>query len=222
MDYIRIQSISDPLFKSMHLLMQHVFPPEEVYAFEKWEGPLQDSAIHIYAAVHEGEVVGATEYRFYPAMKVAMTDFTIVGRAGLGIGRFILKSREKDIAKLAQESGTEVRGMFAEIYNPLAVDYHFGGVTPMNPYVRREVLSHMGYKRLDLPYVHPSWEEDGKAVKGLDLCFLPQDDNCSALETSLVADFLKEYYSALPDKPAEWFDMIQELEKKKTIALKAI
>ncbi|MFC5648449.1 GNAT family N-acetyltransferase [Paenibacillus solisilvae] len=222
MDYIRIQSISDPLFKSMHQLMQNVFPPEEVYAFEKWEGPLADSGIHVYAAVHEGDVLGATEYRYYPSMKVAMTDFTIVGRAGLGVGRFILKSRERDIARLAHESGTEVRGMFAEIYNPLNVDYHFGGVTPMNPYVRREVLSHIGYLRLDLAYVHPSWEEDGKAVRGLDLCFLPMDDTCLELEASLVVDFLKEYYSALQGKPAEWLDMIQELEQKETVALQAI
>ena len=43
----------------------------------------------------------------------------------------------------------------------------------MDPYVRREVLSHLGYKRLDFPYVHPSWNNDGEAVTGLDLCFLP-------------------------------------------------
>ncbi|GAA3328216.1 hypothetical protein GCM10020331_071280 [Ectobacillus funiculus] len=40
--------------------------------------------------------------------------------------------------------------MFAEIYDPYRVEHHeFGGVKPMDPYVRREVLSHLGYKRLD-------------------------------------------------------------------------
>ena len=115
----------------------------------------------------EGEVVGATEYRYYPAMKVAMTDFTIIGRAGLGIGRFILKSREKDIARLAQESGTEVRGMFAEIYNPLIADYHFGGITPMNPYVRREVLSISAINGWTFPMFTRLGRKTAKPLKGL-------------------------------------------------------
>lgn len=55
--------------------------------------------------------------------------------------------------------------MFAEIYNPyLSQDHEFGGIKPMDPYVRREVLSHLGYQRLDFPYVHPSWQGDGKRL----------------------------------------------------------
>lgn len=220
MDYVRVQSIKDPLFVKMHQLMQVVFPPEEVYAFEKWEGPLQDGGIHVYVAVDGEDVVGATEYRYYPDMRVAMTDFTIIGRANLGIGRFLLRSREKHIAQLARESGTEPIGMFAEIYNPQTVDYHFGGVAPMNPHIRREVLSHIGYKRLDFSYLHPSWQENGEAVGGLDLCFLPKDEDLSVLPSSLAADFLTTYYSALPDKPDSWHEMIEGLKKHETIALK--
>lgn len=119
MDYIRIQSIDNPLFAKMHGLMQTVFPPEEVLAYEKWQAPLEDESIHVYVAVHEGEVVGTTEYRYYPAMKVAMTDFTIVGRPGLGIGRFLLRSRARDLQRLAEQSGTVSIGMFAEIYDPV-------------------------------------------------------------------------------------------------------
>ena len=44
--------------------------------------------------------------------------------------------------------------------------HEFGGVKVMDPYVRREVLSHLGYKRIDLDYVHPSWENNGEAVNG--------------------------------------------------------
>ncbi|GGD63746.1 GNAT family N-acetyltransferase [Paenibacillus nasutitermitis] len=222
MEYIRVQSIKDPLFVKMHQLMQVVFPPEEVYAFEKWEGPLQDGGIHVYTAVEGDEVVGATEYRYYSGMRVAMTDFTIIGKANSGVGRFLLRSREKHLARLAKESGTKSIGMFAEIYNPQTVDYSFGGIAPMNPHIRREVLSHIGYKRLDFPYLHPSWQENGEAVDGLDLCFLPQDEELGELPSALVAEFLTTYYSALPDKPAEWQKMIDNLKKQETIALKPI
>ena len=80
MEYVRINNINDPLFKQMHQLMQTVFPPEEVLEFDLWAEPLQDPGIRVFVAVQDGKVVGATEYRYYEDMQVAMTDFTIIGR----------------------------------------------------------------------------------------------------------------------------------------------
>ena len=45
-------------------------------------------------------------------------------------------------------------------------DFSFGGIRAMDPVVRREVLSHLGYERLDFPYVHPSWSKTGKLSAG--------------------------------------------------------
>jgi len=220
MKYVRIQSIDDPLFARMHQLMQKVFPPEEVLEYSLWKEPLEDPGIRVFVAVHEDEVVGATEYRYYPDLNVAMTDFTIIGREGLGIGRFLAREREKDLLGLAKENGKELYGMFAEVYDPYRVQGHaFGSVKPMDPFVRREVLSHLGYKRLDVEYVHPSWQNDGSAVSGLDLCFMPRDENQTELEADLVVAFLTRYYAVLPQKPQAWLDMVKELSGKKTIAL---
>jgi hypothetical protein len=220
MKYFRIQSIDDPLFAQMHRLMQEVFPPEEVLAFDLWKEPLEDPGIRVFVAVHNGEVVGATEYRYYPDLNVAMTDFTIIGREGLGIGRFLAKEREKDLQALAAENGKQLYGMFAEIYDPYrAQDHAFGGIKPMDPFVRREVLSHLGYKRANFSYVHPSWRNDGEAVHGLDLCFLPSDETQDTLETNLIVTFLTRYYSVLPNKPQEWIDMIQRLSEQPSVEL---
>jgi hypothetical protein len=219
MDYHRIQLIDDPAFAGLHRLMQTVFPPEEVLAYPLWEKPLRDPGIHVYAAILNGEIIGATEYRYYPDLRVAMTDFTIIGKPGLGIGRFLMKNRERDLQRLAEESRTQPLGMFAEIYDPTEVDHLFGGVTPMNPHVRREVLSHIGYRRLDIPYVHPSWDLEGKAVKGLNLSFLATDDALQELPSTLVAAFLENYYSALPDKPQEWLDMMDDIRARESLRL---
>ncbi|RXZ81859.1 GNAT family N-acetyltransferase [Paenibacillaceae bacterium] len=219
MEYKRIISINDPLFAGMHQLMQKVFPPEEVLEFALWEEPLEDASIHVYVAVLDGEVIGATEYRYYAEFRTAMTDFTIIGSAGAGIGRFLLKNRERDIKRLAEAAGSEPLGMFAEIYDPTQVEYTFGGVTPMNPFVRREVLSHIGYCRLDFPYVHPSWDHLGQAVTGLDLCFLPADDTRTALPAELVHRFLTTYYAALPNKPDAWTQMMADLQSREEVAL---
>jgi hypothetical protein len=214
MEYKRINSITDPLFKSMHKLMQKVFPPEEVLEFDLWKEPLEDPGIRVFAAVHNGEVVGATEYRYYEDFNVAMTDFTIIGQPGLGIGPFLAQKRLADLQTLAAENGKILAGMFAEIYDPYQVEnYEFGGVKPMDPFVRREVLSHLGYKRLDFPYVHPSWNNDGEAVTGLDLGFLPMTER-SDVETDLIVSFLKRYYSVLSNKPQEWVVMIENLKAK--------
>lgn len=219
LEYVRIQSIQDPLFAQLHQLMGEIFPPEEVLAFELWDEPLKDEGIRVFAAVHNGKVVGATEYRYYVDFNVAMTDFTIIGREGLGIGSFLAERRKRDLNVLAAASNQSLRGMFAEIYNPYLVEEEdFGGVKPMNPFVRREVLSHLGYHRLNFTYVHPSWKNDGEAVSGLDLCFLPFKGE-EELETSLITAFLRRYYSVLSNKPQAWIDMVGKLEQKETVEL---
>ncbi|MBD8070083.1 GNAT family N-acetyltransferase [Bacillus sp. PS06] len=223
MQYIRVNSIDDPLFKKLHDLMKEVFPKEEVLEYSLWKEPLEDPSIRVFVALHEDEVVGVTEYRYYPDWNIAMTDFTIVGKPGLSIGRFLAQSRLKDLNDLAKANGKELFGMFAEIYNPYDGENHeFGGVKTMDPYVRREVLSHLGYKRLDLEYVHPSWENDGTAVEGLQLSFMPTDDSVSELPAALVVDFLTTYYSVLSNKPQQWLDMIDTLKKSETVELKPI
>jgi len=220
MEYIRINRTDDPLFKKMHDLMKRVFPPEEVLAFDLWKEPLEDPGIRVFVAVNQDQVVGATEYRYYEDFNVAMTDFTIIGEAGLGIGRFLAQNRMADLNALAADNGKQLSGMFAEIYDPYRVEqYEFGGVKTMDPYVRREVLSHLGYKRLDFSYLHPSWNNDGEAVSGLDLCFLPTDEQQSQLGSDLIVQFLTRYYTVLPNKPQAWYEMIEDLKKKGTIDL---
>ena len=220
MQYIRITNIEDPLFPKMYDLLKTVFPPEEVLAYELWKEPLEDPSIRVFVAVHEGEVVGTTEYRYYEELNVGMTDFTIIGREGLGIGRYLATKRAADLNALAAANGKEMIGMFAEIYDPYrTLDHEFGGIKPMDPFVRREVLSHLGYKRLNFPYVHPSWQHDGEAVSGLDLCFWPTNDDMTEINAELVATFLRGYYAVLPAKPDAWLDMIEELESKETVDL---
>lgn len=223
MEYIRITNIEDPLFRKMHNLMKEVFPPEEVLEFSLWKEPLEDPGIRVFVALHEDEVVGTTEYRYYEDWNVAMTDFTIIGREGLGIGRFLTQHRMKDLQALAAANGKELFGMFAEIYDPYRVqEYEFGGVKPMDPFVRREVLSHLGYKRTEIEYVHPSWNNDGEAVSGLDFCFMPGDDAVHELQAELIVNFLKRYYSVLPEKPQAWTDMVAKLEQQRTVALRPL
>lgn len=220
MEFVRITSIQDPLFGEMHRLMQTVFPPEEVLEYRLWEEPIQDEGLRVYVAVHEGQVVGATEYRYYPDMEVAMTDFTIIGREGLGVGPFLAKKRQMELADWAVKSGRRLLGMFAEIYNPYLVqDFSFGGIKPMNPFVRREVLSHLGYRKLDFGYVHPSWLGDGEAVGELDLCYLAYDDDTEFLSGALVAQFLSTYYAILPNKPEAWHQMVGKLEHTGAVKL---
>ncbi|GAB2724302.1 GNAT family N-acetyltransferase [Paenibacillus thermoaerophilus] len=220
MRYVRITSIDDPLFPLMHGLMSRVFPPEEVLAYDLWAEPLQDPDIYVYVALDGEEVVGATEYRYYADLNSAMTDFTIIGKAGLGIGKFLWDRRLAHLRELAQQAGNKLAGGFAEIYDPYKAGHHdFGQIGPMNPFVRREVLSHLGYRKLDFDYVHPSWDLQGGAVEGLDLCYWSEDDSVEYLPSSLVVSFLKKYYSVMPVKPQQWLTMVEELERRENIPL---
>ncbi len=220
MQFVRITSIDDPLFAKMHAMMQRIFPADEVLDYALWAEPLKDDGLRVCVAVHDGEVVGATEYRYYPDMNVAMTDFTIIGREGLGIGRFLYLNRKADLEQWAQRHGKTPLGMFAEIYDPYrAKDHAFGGIKPMDPYVRREVLSHLGYQRLDFPYVHPSWTNTGGAVSELDFCFLPTNDAMESLPAELIVGFLTGYYAILPNKPEAWHAMVERLKAMQQVPL---
>lgn len=220
MEYIRVTSIEDPHFAAMHRMMTKIFPKEEVLAFDLWKEPIADPSIHVYVAVLDGEVVGATEYRYYPELCVAMTDFTIISALSKGIGRFLFVERQKDLVRLQAASETVALGMFAEIYNPHAASsFSFGDVLAMHPAVRREVLSHLGYRKLDLSYVHPSWDHEGKAVTELDLGFWSADETLSQVPASLVAAFLRQYYEALPNKPRAWHEMIAKLDGRDMVDL---
>src|SRR5665647_3606780 len=107
MDYKRIISIEDPLFKKLYQLMQEVFPPEEVLAFDLWREPLEDPGIRVFVAVLDGNVVGATEYRYYMDYNVAVTDFTIIGKPGLGIGNFLYQKRPVSYTHLTLPTNRE-------------------------------------------------------------------------------------------------------------------
>ena len=74
----------------------------------------------------------------------------------------------------------------------------------MDPFVRREVLSHLGYKRTNFTYVHPSWQNDGEAVAGLDLGFMPTNEDQTTLEVELIVTFLKRYYAVLRSIPMKY------------------
>lgn len=207
----------------MHQLLASVFPAEEVLAAEAWAEPLQDPTIRVYVAVHEGQVVGTTEYRFLPDLQVAMIDFTIIKEIGLGVGRFLWLNRSEDLRQMAAAANAPMLGTFAEVYNPaLVTALTFGNAPAMHPVVRREVLSHMGFQRLDFPYVHPSWQDDGTPVTNLDFCFLPTDPAMSSLPAALVADFLTTYYRVLPNKPAAWLAMIADLRQREAVALRPL
>jgi len=221
MRFARITDIHDPLFRQMHELMQTVFPKEEVLDFPLWAEPLKDDGLRICVAVVDDEVVGATEYRYFLDLEIAMTDFTIIGRDGLGIGPFLAQHRQADLQQWAAREGRPLKGMFAEIYDPYSSqeEHPFGGVKSMNPYVRREVLSHLGYRKLDIDYVHPSWLNDGEAVRGLNFSYLSYEAGMEALPAELIVTFLTRYYAVLDNKPAAWLSMIEDLRTRQTVRL---
>jgi hypothetical protein len=220
MDYTRITSIDDPHFKSMHGLMQAVLPSDEVLPVEAWRDRIEDGTLRVYAALHEGRVAGATGYHYYHDFNVAMMDFTIVGEPGLGVGRFLFLHQQRDLRGWAEQFKNVPLGVFAEVYNPHRDKKHASaGTRVMDPVVRREVLSHLGYKRCDIPYVRPSWKNTGEAIGRLDLCCLPTDEALGALPSDLVANFLTRYYAALSNKPAEWRAMVVQLRTRESVPL---
>jgi hypothetical protein len=74
-----------------------------------------------------------------------MTDFTIVGQSGRGIGPFLAMRRLEHLHLLARENSSVLLGMFAGVYRHQDMSHlTFSDNPAMHPFVRREVLAHLG------------------------------------------------------------------------------
>jgi hypothetical protein len=69
-----------------------------------------------------------------------------------------------------------VRGLFIEVDQPERAHQ-----TDPQAWNRWRIFDHLGFRRVDVPYVQPPLAEDKSAADYLDLMFVPWDDAVRAL-----------------------------------------
>jgi GNAT superfamily N-acetyltransferase len=124
-------------------------------------------------------LVGGSVFSYVPAENCGFSEYLVLERAtrGRGMGRQLFDRRGAVLDECANRHGhVSCRGLFIEVDSPermppdmLAAEQE----SSMDAYERLRVFGHLGFLRVDVPYVQPPLGEGKEAVDYLDLLFAP-------------------------------------------------
>ncbi len=120
---------------------------------------------------------------------------------GTGLGRRLFEARKEVLDEAARQDGHDgCRGLFIEADNPLRLPADLAAVereTALDAWERLRLFDHLGFRRVDAPYVQPPLAPDKEPIEYLDLLFAPWRAEASArIPTRWVLDTLEPIWSA--------------------------
>lgn len=185
-----IRHITDPadprLPGMVHLLQTTLADPNTVLGLDRFQAFLGEGAssgrrFHVIVAEAGISVIGAVAFSHVPAENCGFSEYIAVDRGfrGRGVARALHAARQSTLDEDARAMGQPAcRGLFIEVEHPErtpTVIVEQERVTALDPWDRWRVFDHMGYLRVDTPYVQPPLAADKEAVYYMDLFFLPWD-----------------------------------------------
>jgi GNAT superfamily N-acetyltransferase len=150
----------------------------------------------LLVAERERVVVGGALFHWLAAAGSGFSSFMGVDRAmrGHGIGRRLHDERFRVLDRVA---GGRVPGVFIDVVNPtrisaqeLARERRAGS----DPWVRRRVFGHLGFRQVDIRYEQPVGGPGGGPVTVLDLLFCPHEP-AETVPTGLVVATMRAYWT---------------------------
>jgi GNAT superfamily N-acetyltransferase len=177
----------------------------------------------LLVAEHDSHVVGGALFHWLAQAGTGFSSFMGVDQAfrGQGVGR---RLHEQRFAVLDAAAGRPIPGVFIDVVNPTRLspqDLTREGLAGTDPWTRRRVFDHLGFRQVDIRYEQPVGGPNGGPVTILDLlyCTRPPADT---VPTDLVVATMQDYWSSwLGDKAAECAEVLRTRARGQT-ALKLI
>lgn len=179
------------------------FAPETLIPAEYIPYLLDDQASPVarrnflLVAERDGVVVAGTLFHWLATAGTGFSSFMGVDRAlrGQGIARQLHAAR---FAILDRAAGGQAPGVFIDVVNPtrmsadeLAREERAGS----DPWVRRRIFDHLGFRQVDVRYEQPVGGPDGGPVTVLDLLYCPRVP-AERIATDQVVSTMRAYWSA--------------------------
>lgn len=151
---------------------------------------------HLVIAERSGVVVGGALFHWLEAAGVGFSSFMGVAREfrGRGIGRRLHEERARI---LDRDSDGKDLGVFIDVVNPTRLtpeELERDRRSGFDPWARRRVFKHLGFKQVDIRYEQPVGGPNGGPVTNLDLLFCPSHP-MTTIPTSLVVAAMRAYWS---------------------------
>jgi GNAT superfamily N-acetyltransferase len=184
-----------------------------------------EPARHNFLLVAEldGRVVGGTLFHWLATAGVGFSSFMGLTRElrGQGIGR---RLHDQRFAVLDRAAGVRVPGVFIDVVSPMRMpvaDRERERSVGSDPWDRRRVFAHLGFRQVDIRYQQPIGGPDGGPVTILDLLFCPREP-AETISTALVAATMEAYWSGwMGERAAHRYalELAGRAEGKSTLAL---
>ncbi len=157
----------------------------------------------LLAQTEDRSVVGCSVFSYVPRSNCGFSEYLVVDRElrGTRLGRRLFDRRKELLDAEASESGFGTcRGLFIEVDSPERTPPALAEAereTSLDVRERLRVFDHLGFLRVDVPYVQPSLAPDKKAIDYLDLLFAPWHETTSgAIPVEWVFETIEPVWSA--------------------------
>jgi len=151
---------------------------------------------HLVVAESDGHLVAGTVFHWLASAGVGFSSFMGVKQAfrGHGIAR---KLHQERFRVLDRDAGGRAPGVFIDVVNPTrlsAADLEREHQAGSDPWQRRKIFEHLGFRQVDIRYEQPVGGPGGGPVTNLDLLFCPRDPTDS-IPTALVIATMRAYWT---------------------------
>jgi GNAT superfamily N-acetyltransferase len=177
--------------------------------------------------VRDGAVVGGSVFSYVARSRCGFSEYIVVDRPvrGAGLGRLLFDARKEVLDGEARREGRGgCRGLFIEADNPLRLPADLAAIereTAMEALERLRLFDHLGFRRVDAPYVQPPLASDKQPIDYLDLLFAPWHSAATArIPTQWVLDTLAAIWSAwAPTLAADHLERLRSRISSEDVAL---
>lgn len=215
----------DPRLLGLSRLLNRTFPdPNSVLGLDRMQEFL--AANHagasrlfcVLVADEAGAVVGGSVFSYVPRSNCGFSEYLVVERnsRGRGLGRRLFDERKRILdARAAEHAHAVCRGLFIEVDSPDRTPPELleeERETSIDPYTRLRIFGHMGFRRVDVPYVQPPLADDKAPVDYLDLLFAPWEAEAprDTLPTEWVFQTVEAIWSAWTPQFADYMTQLRE------------
>jgi GNAT superfamily N-acetyltransferase len=210
----QIDSPDDPDLRQLSALMNVTFPdPNTVLGLDRMQeflagnrpgGARRFCVLVATDPARAGAVVGGSVFSYVARSICGFSEYILVDRRvrGTGLGRRLFDARKEVLDEAARREGHGgCRGLFIEADNPERVPADFAQMereTALDAWERLRLFDHLGFRRVDIPYVQPPLAADKAPIDYLDLLFAPWPAHLalSAIPAPWLLDTLEPVWSA--------------------------
>jgi hypothetical protein len=141
----------------------------------------RDGARRFYVLVARrgSSVVGGSVFSYVRASNCGFSEYIVAaaGERGTGLGRQLFDARKASLDAQARQHGqAQCNGLFIEVDSPDRTPHELleaERITALDARERLRIFAHLGFLRVDAPYIQPPLAAGKQPVTYLDLLFAP-------------------------------------------------